>query len=60
MDGKSGSNGRGGTNEVRIDRETYGGGNGATGAKNVGGGARLTVAEGMVLHEAYAGETTVD
>ena len=46
------------------ERDVYGGGAGPTGMTNIlyvgggDGGARLTVAEGVVLREACVGETT--
>ena len=45
----------------RAGSDVYGGGAGPTGVTKMGGGdgdTRLTVAEGVVLHEASVGETT--
>ena len=61
MDGKSGSNMRGGARETEPERDVYGGGAGPTSKTNAGGGdggARLMVAKGVVLREACIGETT--
>ena len=40
------------------ERDVYGGGVGPTGVTNAGGGAQLTVAEGVVLRKVCVGETT--
>ena len=51
---------RGGVCDTELERDMYGGGAGPTGKTTIGGdeGARLTVAEGLALREACAGETT--
>ena len=52
---------RSGAHDTEPERDVYGGGVGPTGVTNIGGGdrgARLTVAEGVALREAFAGETT--
>ena len=52
---------QGGARETEPERYVYGGGAGPTGVTNAGGGdggARLTVAERVVLHEACVRETT--
>ena len=51
----------GGACNNEPERDEYGGGAGPTGVTKTGGGdggARLTVAEGVVLREASIGETT--
>ena len=61
IDGKSGSNWRGGARETKPERDVYGGGSRASGVTNVGegdGGARLTVAEGVGLRKTCTGGTT--
>ena len=52
---------QGGARETEPEQDVYGGGAGPISVTNAGGGdggARLTVAEGVVLCEAYVGETT--
>ena len=52
---------RGGACDNEPEHDVYGGGAGPTGVTKMGGGdggARLTVAEGVVLCEASVGETT--
>ena len=44
--------------EIEPERDVYGGGAGPTDITNTDGGARLTVAKGVVLHEACVGKTT--
>ena len=61
IDGKSSSNKWGGACDSEPEHNVYGGGAGPTCITKTGGGdrgARLTVAEGVVLHEASVGETT--
>ena len=62
MDGKSGSDGRGGVGETGMECEVYVGGSGVTNDVVAGGdgGARLTVTEGVVLREVCARGTTGD
>ena len=60
IDGKSDSNWRGAC-DTEPERDVYRGGGDPSGVTNVGGGnggARLTVAEGVALHETCAGGTT--
>ena len=49
---------RGGACDNEPECDVYGGGAGPTGIMETDGGARLMVAEGVVLHEASIGETT--
>ena len=61
IDGKSGSNWRGGARDTEPERDVYRGGRGPSGVMNVGegdSGARLTVAERVALRETCVGEAT--
>ena len=61
IDGKSGSNWKGGVRDTEPERDMYRGGGGPSGVTNVGGGdggARLTVAEGVAVRKRWAEETT--